>query len=513
MVVDINGIMKIRRVQLLAVAILVFGILPLVFFGLEFGRDFTGGTVLSVKLERQLTVEEQQSVINVMQSRLNTFGLKDVRVVPFGKDFVLIEIAETDQEAINQLQNILSQQGKFETLFKGNIVLTGSGIVSVTTNPQRGYGVRGSVGGGYAEWVVPFLLSTGAADKFADAIEGQCTLSIGGQTCQEQLYMFIDRPEDAVVIMTSEMAQNESQIPEDFAFSSTLISLEELVQFSQAELIVTDSIDASVIDRVANKTVVVKPGTFNATLLAESAAKVIEKDQIGPYWITGALNIENIVHVTPSITAGTPVLEPTITGSAPTQKEAQQELERVAILLKSGKLPVSVAVGGVSTISPILGGEFLYYSLLAGLAAIVAVALVIFLRYRRLVLTVPIIATVVSELILILGLASLIRWQIDLAAVAGIIAAVGTGVDHLILITDEALRKEGEATGVSLVGKIKKAFGVIMMAAATTIFAMLPLLFVGLGVLKGFAITTIIGSLIGVGIARPAYGQVINKLL
>jgi preprotein translocase subunit SecD len=108
-------------------------------------------------------------------------------------------------------------------------------------------------------------------------------------------------------------------------------------------------------------------------------------------------------------------------------------------------------------------------------------------------------------------MASLIGWQIDLISVAGIVAAVGTGIDYQIIIIDEILRKEQEAM-LSTVAKIKKAFAIIFMAAATIIFAMFPLIFLGLGTLKGFAITTILGVLIGLLITRPAYASIVNKL-
>ena len=42
---------------------------------------------------------------------------------------------------------------------------------------------------------------------------------------------------------------------------------------------------------------------------------------------------------------------------------------------------------------------------------------------------------------------------------------------------------------------------------------MLPLVFAGAGLLKGFAITTIIGASVGVFITRPAYSKVIEILL
>ena len=50
-------------------------------------------------------------------------------------------------------------------------------------------------------------------------------------------------------------------------------------------------------------------------------------------------------------------------------------------------------------------------------------------------------------------------------------------------------------------------------AYMTTLVGMMPLLWAGAGLLKGFALTTIAGISFGVLIARPAYAIVIEKLL
>ena len=52
-----------------------------------------------------------------------------------------------------------------------------------------------------------------------------------------------------------------------------------------------------------------------------------------------------------------------------------------------------------------------------------------------------------------------------------------------------------------------------MAAYTTTVVAMAPLMFAGAGLLKGFALTTIIGVSIGVFISRPAYAATIEILL
>ena len=90
-------------------------------------------------------------------------------------------------------------------------------------------------------------------------------------------------------------------------------------------------------------------------------------------------------------------------------------------------------------------------------------------------------------------------------------ASVGTGVDHQIVITDEVLSGEKE-TSHNWKEKMNRAFFIIMAAYFTIIVAMLPLWVMGAGLLKGFAIITIIGVSIGVFITRPAYAKIIEEL-
>jgi preprotein translocase subunit SecD len=123
------------------------------------------------------------------------------------------------------------------------------------------------------------------------------------------------------------------------------------------------------------------------------------------------------------------------------------------------------------------------------------------------------VSTSISEVIMILGFAAAIGWQLDLASIAGIIAAIGTGIDHLVIITDEVLYEGKLPPRKVYLSRITKAFGIIFAASATTIIAMSPLVIMGFGSLKGFAITTIVGVLIGILIARPVYGKVIHEVL
>jgi preprotein translocase subunit SecD len=199
--------------------------------------------------------------------------------------------------------------------------------------------------------------------------------------------------------------------------------------------------------------------------------------------------------------------------STGTDEAAKTEATALQVHLRAGALPVNVVLVGSGHVDAGLGAQFKTAALVTGLISLVAVAAVVFFRYRRPEILIPMVGTSTSEVIMLLGVAALIGWQLDLASIAGIIAAIGTGIDHLVIITDEVLY-EGKLPPTKVFkSRIGKAFTIILGAASTNIIALSPLVVMGFGSLKGFAITTIIGVFIGVIFARPVYGVVIKELL
>jgi len=189
-------------------------------------------------------------------------------------------------------------------------------------------------------------------------------------------------------------------------------------------------------------------------------------------------------------------------------------MKRLQTILITGSLPVKLSIVKTDSISPVLGEEFMNNSFLMAALAAISVAVVIGLRYRKLIIAIPIMITLVSEITILLGVAAFIGWNIDLAAIAGILIAIGTGVNDQIVITDETLKGEGGSSSTyNWKEKVKRAFLIIMLAYATVVVAMIPLIFAGAGLLKGFAITTIIGVTIGVFITRPAYSSFVEIIL
>ena len=128
------------------------------------------------------------------------------------------------------------------------------------------------------------------------------------------------------------------------------------------------------------------------------------------------------------------------------------------------------------------------------------------------ILQIPMVLINASEVIILLAITSFFL-QLDLATIAGLIAVLGTGIDQLVILTDEILF-EGKVPSPNLyVKRLKRALGIIVASAATVFIAMLPLALMDLSTLRGFAIVTILGVLVGVIVTRPAYGRIIMAIL
>ena len=191
---------------------------------------------------------------------------------------------------------------------------------------------------------------------------------------------------------------------------------------------------------------------------------------------------------------------------------ALRNMNKLQTILITGSLPVDLEIVKMDSISPVLGDAFVRNAFFTGLVALLAVGVVVFIRYRNWKIVLSMVFTCAAEIFIILGFAALSKYNLDLAAIAGIIAAVGTGVDDQIVIIDEVLGKKGEYD-LKWVKRIKRAFFIILIAYATTMAAMVPLWRANAGLLKAFAYVTVVGNSVGVFVTRPAFAAIVEKFV
>ncbi len=498
---------------LLLIIVLVGAIATLAVRPLTYGIDISGGVAIVAQTEHPVDKGTMDTVVHSLQNRLNTFGLRDISVEAQGGgggnyQIVLVKVANVSSEAeVKALKDVIQSQGVFYMEFDGTVFGTGKDVEYV------GYYKLESAGNG-VRWNVPFRISKSAASKFAKLAKGKPNWPVD---------MYLDPPVNALLVVP----QSVYKLMNSSTFNSQAPQALTLLQrissaFNTTTIAYANQTAAEIAKLAKGKDKVVLVGVGENLVKPLKAmnitARYIERDvgETDNHLIKKALGLYGPYAVDPDLAQGIPHQDVQITGTAANRVAAEQEANTVYTVLKSGSLPVKLNVIGTEFISPRLGENFKKQAAYAGLGALIAVLLVVYLHYRRWKIAIPIASTSLFEVTIILGVAALIKWNLDLPSIAGIIAAIGTGVDQQVVITDELLGGMGQSRisrRSSLLKRMGRAFFIILASAMTTIVAMAFLLFYFVGTLKGFAFTTILGVLIGVLITRPAYAEIAKYLL
>jgi len=170
------------------------------------------------------------------------------------------------------------------------------------------------------------------------------------------------------------------------------------------------------------------------------------------------------------------------------------EARNLALLLRAGALIAPIQIVEERTVGPTLGAENVQLGFQAILMGFGLVFVFMLVYYRAF----GVVANLAlgANLVLIIGVMSLIPGAtLTLPGMAGIVLTVGMAVDANVLIFErirEELR-EGKSVQQAIHQGYDAAISTIMDANITTLIAALILFSVGVGPIKGFAITLSIG--------------------
>jgi preprotein translocase subunit SecD len=203
------------------------------------------------------------------------------------------------------------------------------------------------------------------------------------------------------------------------------------------------------------------------------------------------------------------VNEPIPSGKAViTGSRSIEEAQNLAILLRSGSLPVKVDVMEMRTVGPTLGQDSKDKSKVAfaiGIGTII-VFMLVFYRLSGFVVTV---ALVLYVMMLLLGL-KMLNATLTLPGIAGLILSIGMAVDANVLIF-ERFKEEyrgGKTLRAAMDAGFSRAFATIIDSHLTSLIAAVVLFFLGAAPIKGFAIT------LGLGIVLSLFTAItITKIL
>jgi preprotein translocase subunit SecD len=473
---------------------------------LNFGIDIEGGTRVLLRITGNITGTEAQEVSKILTERLNAYGLSDVKVLPVAQDLIQIEAAGLTEDDI---RNFLVKQGYFEgkvidtitlTNGKGNLIFNGTEILFEISNNT-----------------ITILNQTFNITEgfYIDGIK----------------YEIINKTEDNVIMAANIFTAK------DIENIFTDVQRNYIVRYGDGyRFVFTIQISKEGAERFALVT--------KGQPTYYSGGQLYIRPKLVLYLDKKPITDLNIV----SSIAGEPVTTPSIEGWRKTLEEASLEKLRLQSILKSGSLPVELKIERVETITQTEGKKLFESTVYILVANLIAVLLLSMIRYRNWRISLYILMVAICELILILGIASsqivaaiiiilslvlavvykevksLIRgltvfvavlisgfvvvgkWTIDIPTIAGLVSIIGNS-GELITLTDQFVLEKKKR----IEENVEIGMEIVFNSSTLLVFAMLPLAFLGLGSLKGFAITTTVGTLIDLFITRPAYMKLIER--
>ena len=170
-----------------------------------------------------------------------------------------------------------------------------------------------------------------------------------------------------------------------------------------------------------------------------------------------------------------------------------QEATDLALLLRSGALPTPLIVVEERTVGPDLGED----SIKSGVTSLIVgfILVIFFMIYKYRVFGLIANTALIANLLMLIGILTILEATLTLPGIAGIILTVGMAVDANVLIFERI--KEELKTEKSIIHAFDtgytKAKITVLDANITTLIAAIILFAFGSGPVKGFAITLGIG--------------------
>ncbi len=191
-----------------------------------------------------------------------------------------------------------------------------------------------------------------------------------------------------------------------------------------------------------------------------------------------------------------PVIRDSITGGQGTISGnfTFQTATDLALLLRSGALPAPLSVVEERTVGPDLGQDSIDAGVISLIVGFLLVIIFMIFKYRLFGLVANI--SLISNLLMLLGVLTILEATLTLPGIAGIILTVGMAVDANVLIFERIKEEIKKNIGNNIQAfdlGFRRSVVTILDANITTLIASIILFIFGSGPVKGFAVTLSIG--------------------
>ena len=202
-----------------------------------------------------------------------------------------------------------------------------------------------------------------------------------------------------------------------------------------------------------------------------------------------AILLDNLVYTAPNV-------QNEITGgrSSITGQFTVEDTKDMSNILKAGKLPAPTTIVEESVVGSTLGSEAISAGIISSIVGLLIVLAFVVFYYGRAGLIVDV-ALFVNMFFLLGVMAAVPGTVLTMPGIAGIVLTIGMSVDANVLIF-ERIKEElalGKPFKLAISDGFKNAYSSIFDSNITTLLTGFILLLFGTGLIKGFAVTLVIG--------------------
>jgi preprotein translocase subunit SecF len=476
--------------------------------GLNFGVDIAGGSRVILQLDMpQVNTENLSSTtilentISKLQERIDPYGLLGFRFRTLGENKLLCEMTQLNDRA----EKLLSTQGRLEMFAENTLVITDKNIETFYAPALIGQEAG--------------LVYSSIPVKYTEGGGMIITAEFGAPTLAAVVYL--DRPSDAILVFEEGIQNGVSNLKYDNDARRFTCTTKDI--FTRGELqypLMVDAVGTSMDNlspealsylenQTGAKTRVIFLGTMEK--FENVADEIPDSYKLENISRLEGESVDKWVKRTCGLISDFSGYWTAMQNRIVIQGNLQEARDIRAIL--SNKTPTKLSIISETEVKASLGTEFVNRTIAVAAITLAGALAIIYLRYRRWKVPLAIVGILACEFVITLAAASVLNLTIGLPEIGGILLVITTGISHLLIMTDVMLKGVAPQTGAVNVGwRASRALAIIYAAIFAIVVVMVPIGLLGFGMIRGFVLITISGTILAFLFTRPFYTKILDAI-
>jgi preprotein translocase subunit SecD len=453
---------------------------------MRLGLDLRGGIHIVIGPDLDVAIGQELAAIrNQVESRLEDDGVTGVQLIPEAARLVVKPATAKDREAVERVLD------EYDTL---NVADSGDYDLLVTLT---------------ADWVREvreraMLQSLEVLRRRIDDPETGIPESVVTRQGDDRILVQIPGM-SRVPDIFRQTGHLEFKIVQDFALSEELLRQKHPSGLPEGTMVVAEVERGT--DKVLGAYLVPEAADMRGDQLEDARVtfdQTRNERQVSFQWTTeggkqfGALTEKNVGRPLAIVLDGNVISAPNIQtrisrNGVITGNFSAAEASDLAVLLRSGALPIPTRIEEERTIGPALGADSIRSGVQASLLGLTLGVLFLIAYYRKSGLYAS--AALALNMLLVVTLMSVFNGTLTLPGIAGLVLTIATAVDGNVIVF-ERIREElrsGRTPRAAIGQGFDKALWTILDANITNMIAGIVLYSFGTGPIKGFAVTLLVG--------------------